>query len=305
MKRREMLVATGLTALGLSHFPLGRAAAADKPKRKLLMFTKSAGFEHSVAKREGDKLSHNELIMTDLSRDHGFEVVCTKDGTVFDSDLDQYDAFLFYTTGVLTEPGTDKSPPMSAKGKERLLAAVASGKGFLASHCGSDTFHSPGHIAGKSREEQAERDPYIAMLGGEFISHGPQQKAGQRIVDPKFPGFGDIDPKSIVDGEFVVEDEWYSLKNFPDDLHVILAMDTQGMNGKDYQRPPYPSTWARRHGKGRVFYTSMGHREDVWTNPNFQRMLLGGLAWAFGDVAYDVPSNIKEATPGAHVMPPA
>lgn len=305
MKRREMLLATGLTALGLSQFPFGRAAAADKVKRKLLMFTKSAGFEHSVAKRDGDKLSHNERIMTDLSRDHGFEVVCTKDGTVFDSDLDQFDAFLFYTTGVLTEAGTDKSPPMSAKGKERLLAAVASGKGFLASHCGSDTFHSPGHIAGKSREEQAERDSYIAMLGGEFISHGPQQKAGQRIVDPKFPGFGDIDSKSIVDGEFVVEDEWYSLKNFPDDLHVILAMDTQGMNGKDYQRPPYPSTWARRHGKGRVFYTSMGHREDVWTNANFQRMLLGGLAWAFGDVAYDVPSNIKEATPGAHVMPPA
>ena len=305
MKRREMLLATGLTALGLSQLPLGRAAAADKPKRKLLMFTKSAGFEHSVAKREGDKLSHNERIMTDLSRDHGFEIVCTKDGAVFDSDLDQYDAFLFYTTGVLTEQGTDKSPPMSAKGKERLLAAVAGGKGFLASHCGADTFHSPGHIAGKSREEQDERDSYIAMLGGEFISHGPQQKARQRIVDPKFPGFGQIDPKSIVDGEFAVEDEWYSLKNFPDDLHVILAMDTQGMDGKDYQRPPYPATWARRHGKGRVFYTSMGHREDVWTNPNFQRMLLGGLAWAFGDVEYDVPANIKQATPGAHVMPPA
>ncbi|HUY93398.1 MAG TPA: ThuA domain-containing protein [Pirellulales bacterium] len=305
MKRREMLLATGLTALGLSQFTWGRAAAADKPKRKLLMFTKSAGFEHSVAKRDGDKLSHNERIMTDLSRDHGFEVVCTKDGTVFDSDLDQYDAFLFYTTGVLTEPGTDKTPPMSAKGKERLLAAVASGKGFLASHCGSDTFHSPGHRAGKSREEQDEKDSYIAMLGGEFISHGPQQKARQRIIDAKFPGFGDIDPKSIVDGEFMVEDEWYSLKNFPDDLHVILAMDTQGMKGKDYERPPYPSTWARRHEKGRVFYTSMGHREDVWTNPNFQRMLLGGLAWAFGDVQYDVPANIKEATPGAHVMPPA
>ena len=305
MKRREMLLATGLTALGLSQLPFGRAAAADKPKRKLLMFTKSGEFEHSVAKRDGDKLSHNERIMTDLSRDHGFEVVCTKDGAAFDSDLDQYDAFLFYTTGVLTAPAQDKSPPMSDKGKQRLLAAVAGGKGFLASHCGADTFHSPGHRAGKRREEQAEIDPYIAMLGGEFISHGPQQKARQRIFDAKFPGFGDIDPKSIVDGEFVVNDEWYSLKNFPDDLHVILAMDTQGMDGKDYQRPPFPSTWARRHGKGRVFYTSMGHREDVWTNPSFQRMLLGGLAWAFGDAAYDVPANIKEATPGAHVMPPA
>ncbi len=303
MKRREMLLTTGLAALGLRLFPGGWAAAAeDKPKRKLLMFTKSAGFEHSVAKRQGENaLSHNEKVMTELGREYNFDVVCTKDGTVFDSDLNQYDAFFFYTTGNLTQAGTDKTPPMSEKGKERLLAAVAGGKGFLASHCGSDTFHS----AGPSREEQETKDPYIAMLGGEFISHGPQQKARQKIADKNFPGFGAIDPASIVDGEFLVEDEWYSLKNFPDDLHVILVMDTQGMNGKDYQRPPYPSTWARRHDKGRVFYTSMGHREDVWTNKEFQKMVLGGLAWAFGDVEYDIKPNIKEVAPGAHVMPPA
>ena len=301
MKRREMLLSTGLTALGLSQLPWPRAAAAAKPKRKLLMFTKSAGFEHSVAKRAGDQLSHNERIVTELARDHGFDVLCTKDGTVFDSDLDQFDAFLFYTTGDLTQAGTDKTPPMSPKGKQRLIEAVASGKGFLASHCGADTYHS----AGPSREEQQEKDPYIAMLGGEFISHGPQQKARQRIADAKFPGFGEIRPASIVEGDFLVEDEWYSLKNFADNLHVILVMDTQGMNGKDYQRPPYPSTWARRHDKGRVFYTSMGHREDVWTNPDFQQMLLGGLAWAFGNVECDVPANVKEVAPGAHVMPPA
>ena len=68
MKRREMLLSTGLTALGLSQLPWPRAAAAAKPKRKLLMFTKSAGFEHSVAKRDGDKLSHNERIVTELAR---------------------------------------------------------------------------------------------------------------------------------------------------------------------------------------------------------------------------------------------
>lgn len=301
MKRREMLLTTGLAALGLSHFPWGWTSAADKPKRKLLMFTKSASFEHSVAKRQGDELSHNERIVTQLGREHGFDVVCTKDGTVFDSDLDQYDAFFFYTTGNLTQAGTDKQPPMTPKGKERLLAAVAGGKGFLASHCGSDTFHS----AGGPREEQEAKDSYIVMLGGEFISHGPQQKARQKIADKKFPGFGDITADAIVDGEFLIQDEWYSLKNFSDDLHVILVMDTQGMNGKDYQRPPYPSTWARRHEKGRVFYTSMGHREDVWTNQNFQQMLLGGLAWAFGNVSYELTPNIKEVAPGAHVMPPA
>ncbi|HEV3005171.1 MAG TPA: ThuA domain-containing protein [Pirellulales bacterium] len=294
MQRREMLLTTGLAAVGLSQFPWGWAAAADQPKRKLLMFTRSQGFEHSTAKREGDKLSFNEELVIKLGRDHDFEVLATKDGAVFDGDLSGYDAFLFYTTGDLTQSGGDDAPPMSAKGKERLLEAVSAGKGFLASHCGADTFHS----AGPSREEQAQRDPYIAMLGGEFISHGPQQKSRQKVFDRKFPGF------ERLGADFTIEDEWYSLKNFADDLHVILVQDTQGMDGNDYLRPAYPSTWARLHGTGRVFYTSMGHREDVWTNPAFQKLFLGGLAWAFRNVNHDVPPNIQEVSPGAHVMPP-
>lgn len=294
MKRREVLAAGG-AAWALSWLGAHELLGKSKVRRKLLFFTKSAGFEHPACRREGDALSHVERVITELAAQHGFDVECTKDGRVFDSDLDAYDAYFFYTTGDLTQPGTDRQPPMSARGKERLLAAVAGGKGFLGAHCASDTFHSPG----PAREEQSERDPYIAMLGGEFISHGPQQVARQVVASADFPGLRGL-------GEaFEINDEWYSLKNFPDDLHVILVQDTQGMNGKDYQRPPYPATWARRHEQGRVFYTSMGHREDVWTNPTFQQILLGALAWAFGDVEFDPKPNIKEVTPGAHVMPPA
>lgn len=293
MNRREVLAA-GAATLGLGWWSVCNLLAAGKARRKLLFFTKSAGFEHSACHREGEALSHVERVMTELAAQHGFEVLCTKDGRIFDSDLDAFDAFFFYTTGDLTQAGTDRQPAMSMKGKERLLAAVAEGKGFLGSHCAADTFHS----AGPAREEQAKRDPYIAMLGGEFISHGPQQTARQVVASPHFPGANGL-------GEALeIKDEWYSLKNFSDDLHVILVQDTQGMNGKDYQRPPYPATWARRHEKGRVFYTSMGHREDVWTNSVFQQLLLGALSWAFGDAEFDPQPNIKEVTPGAHVMPP-
>ncbi len=71
------------------------------------------------------------------------------------------------------------------------------------------------------------------------------------------------------------------------------------MTGECYQRPEFPSTWARREGKGRVFYTSLGHREDVWTNPVFQEIALGGFAWVMGNVDYDVRPNIAEVTPHA------
>lgn len=76
---------------------------------------------------------------------HGFDVIATKDGRVFDSDLAQYDAFFFLTTGNLTDSGTDKTPPMSVQGKEALLAAIRDGKGFLGVHSASDTFHSKGN----------------------------------------------------------------------------------------------------------------------------------------------------------------
>ena len=131
MKRREMLLSSA-AALALSQFPVGWATAADKPKRKILFFTKSGGFEHSCIRRKGDKPSHADQVLTDLGKQHNFEVVASKDGRLFDSDMSEFDAFFFQTQGDLLTVGNDKQPAMSTAGKKRLLDAVASGKGFLA-----------------------------------------------------------------------------------------------------------------------------------------------------------------------------
>jgi type 1 glutamine amidotransferase len=103
---------------------------------------------------------------------------------------------------------------------------------------------------------------------------------------------------------FVLYEEWYSLKNFAPDLHVILVLETAGMHGQDYQRPPYPAVWAHKYGDGRVFYTCMGHRADVWAQPLFQAILLGGMAWVLGEADADVSPNLLEVTPAAHTLPP-
>jgi type 1 glutamine amidotransferase len=75
------------------------------------------------------------------------------------------------------------------------------------------------------------------------------------------------------------------------------------MRGGMYQRPNYPATWARKHHKGRVFFTSMGHREDVWENRIFQDLLMGGLAWALGNVDAEIPPNLEKETPEANQLP--
>lgn len=73
------------------------------------------------------------------------------------------------------------------------------------------------------------------------------------------------------------------------------------MTGPMYQRGPFPETWARMDGQGRVFYTSMGHREDVWQKPQFQALVLGALNWASRRIDTDVTPNIATATPEANV----
>jgi uncharacterized protein len=263
------------------------ARSAGKPR--ILYFTRSAGFEHSVVKRSGAALSHSEKIMMEMGGKDGFEVECTKDGRVFDGNLDQYAAFAFYTTGDLTQPANDGSPPMTAQGKRRLLDAVAQGKGFVGFHAATDTFHSPGN--------QAEVDPYIAMIGGEFVTHGAQQEASLHAVSGFFYKNIGVPAEGLS-----FTDEWYTGKNFARDLHVILAQETRFMKGDAYRRPDFPQTWARLHGKGRVFYTSLGHREDVWTNPFFQAIAQAGIGWALGRFDFDIKPNIDVVTPGANTL---
>ena len=279
--------------------PLG---AQDAKKKRLLFFTKSSGFEHSVIKRAGDAPSHAGKVLLELAAKNGWEVVETKDGGIFTPEkIAGFDAFFFYTTGVLTTPGTDKQPPMSSEGKAAFLDAIHRGKGFVGSHSAADTFHPTEPREDRFQAFGERNDPYLKMIGGEFIRHGKQQKAKMTVADPKYPG--------MPSAPFEMLEEWYSFKDYQKDLHVLLVHETDGMlkTGGDsvYNRPPYPATWTRMHGQGRVFYTSLGHREDVWTHPTFQALLEGGLKWALREIDADVTPNLDQAGLGYAVIPPA
>src|SRR6266404_6181466 len=155
MNRRDLLRTAGATALALSAWPLQLHGDNPKKKRKLLVYTRSAGFEHSVVKLGADGTCLVDRIFTKLGAQHGFDVHCTKDGRIFLAEsLKQFDAIFFETTEDLTKEGGDKQPPMPKEGKQALLDFVASGKGFVGSHCASDTFHSPGHHNGDFRHQE-------------------------------------------------------------------------------------------------------------------------------------------------------
>ena len=166
--RRQLLKNAGLLAAGglLMPWSARHALAADQPKKRILFFTKSAGFQHSAITRPADnptKLAFAEQYLTDLGAKNGFEIVCTKDGTQFTPEnIATFDAFAFYTTGDLTKDsdkygsvpkkGPDgkpvkddkgktvmekggllwKEPGMGDAGKAAFLEAIKNGKGFMA-----------------------------------------------------------------------------------------------------------------------------------------------------------------------------
>ena len=305
LTRRDALktVAVAAAAMAAAGFPLGFTKAADTAgaggaKKKVLFYTRSQGFQHDVIKRpdnnKDDVLSFAEKELSKLAEKHGLDIVCTKDGSIFTPEkLAQFDVIAFYTTGNLEkEGGGDKTPPMPKGGRDALVKFIESGKGFVGFHCATDTF---GKHAGSGDGDKT--DNYIKMVGGEFDGHGAQQNSKIRAVG----GFGPL--KDVKDYE--MNEEWYLFKNIAPDMHVILVQESASMREQSYKnRKPYPMTWARTQGKGRVFYTSMGHREDVWTSDVFHQVVLGGLSWALGNVQVDVKPNLREACPDVEKVRP-
>ena len=302
--RREFIRTTATAGAGLLV-----ARGAFGANKKVLLFTKSSGFEHQVVKEVNGQPSIAETALRGIAAKNGFELTATKDGRIFDSKEWQshgFDAAVFFTTGVLTEAGTDKNPPMSAAGKQALLDAIAGGVGFVGIHAASDTFHTqpdPPDLSNRYIAHGASSDPYLRMVGGEFIIHGqskdPRVQTTDLIIDdPSFPGLEGV--KSPVS----FSDEWYSLKDFATDMHVIITLDTSKMNGLAYKRAPYPMTWARMQSQGRVFFTAIGDLPENWQKPFFLNLLGGGIRWATRQVDATIPPNLQSAAPGYAEIPP-
>ena len=148
------------------------AAEAAAPK-KILLFSKSSGFEHDAIKTYGEpKFGYAFPVLKELGAKLNIEFTFSKDGSLFTPEyLAQFDAFFFYTTGDLTkvksDPRGDSNPPMTPAGKAALLKAVADGKGFLGTHSATDSFHSFGrnaHVPERFLDDGDHADDYVKML---------------------------------------------------------------------------------------------------------------------------------------------
>jgi type 1 glutamine amidotransferase len=227
--------------------------AKEQKKGRLLYMTLSAGYKHAVIPFS------TEVVKQIGDKSGAFETTVTEDVGQFTAEnLKHYDALMFYTTGEL---------PMTDEEKSAFIHFIRSGHGFIGVHSATDTFY--------------KWKPYLDLIGGYFNDHPWHELVTVDVVDPS---------NKIVSGlgkSFQVNDEIYQISDFKDDTsHVLLQLDPASVNLKKpnvhFRYYGWPIAWTRMDGKGRVFYTGLGHEHDVWNAPWFQEMLLNGINWAMG-----------------------
>lgn len=299
MKRRDFLKNTAaLAALTAASFGAVRLTA-DEKKRKVLYFDRSNSYVHppTEVRDDGTTACGNALI--ELGKELNFEVVCTKDSAVFDSDLTQFDAIFFYTCGNLDEDGGSSPKGMSEKGVANFYNAIRGGVGFIGVHSATDTWKTPGEAWENQPIDQ--RTEYTKLVGGQFLIHGGQQETVLRVVEPaQLPFMKSVAP------QFKYFDEWYCQKNLNPEMHVLVVQDTEPMN-KDganecYKRPPYPAVWARMEGKGRTAYSSLGHNNESWWDETNKGIISDLFRFVLGDIDIDLTPNLDQVAPGANIL---
>ena len=263
MKMRSRFIGAALLLAAL----LVDATVSAAPK-KLLVVTATRGFRHSsipLAEKVLAGLGEQSGVFTvDYPRGgedgKGSEDIEAKMSA---EALKNYDGVIFAnTTGDLPIPD-----------KEAFIKWIESGKAFIGMHSASDTFH--GYPA------------FIEMIGGEFQTHGPQVGVVCINQDPEHPATRHLGP------EYPIYDEIYVLKNFHrEKVHGLLTLDK---HPNKLTPGDYPIAWSKRIGRGKLFYTSLGHREDVWLSSDYQKHIMGGIKWALGLEVGDVKPQEYEA----------
>ena len=252
--------------------------SAQPKKKKLLAIGAVKGFQH-------DSVSHALATIEWMGRESGIYDTYIKTDTQLITkqklggnakNLDYFDAILFYTTGELD---------MDEQQKKDLLSFIGEdGKGFIGVHSATDTFY--------------KWPEYGELIGGWFKEH-PWGVFDAPVVveDSNFPGMQGV-PK-----EFVFKDEIYQIMKFSrEKTHVIARLDANKLDLANPKVMPehradkdFPIIWAKMQGKGRVYYNTLGHREESWDRKDVQKMYLEAIKWAMGLTQADISPHAMPA----------
>ena len=239
---------------------LTTSTAQPAPKRKkILAIGETQGFHH-------DATSTGLAMVYDIGKQTGLwdtyiqtsaEFITKKKMTGNKRNLDFFDAVVFYTTGELK---------MDEEQKAALMSFIKEdGKGFIGMHSALDTFY--------------QWPEYGEMIGGYFDSH-PWNTFDAPIVmeDRQHPATAHF-PQA-----FTIYDEIYQAKSFSRaNVRVLARLDETKLDlkAKNVKRTDgdFAVAWVRDYGKGRVFYSTLGHHDQALNRPDVRQMYTEAIKW--------------------------
>ena len=217
------------------------------PTTRILVVTHTEGFRH-------DSIPAAETAIRDLGLADGLyttDYCRTADDVrrlLVPQALNSYQAVVFANT-----TGNLPIPDLAA-----FLAWISAGGGFLGIHSASDTYH--------------DQPTYLAMLGGEFVTHGAIVDAEVRVDDASHPSVAHLAPA------FRISDEFYRFAVTDPAMRRLLSLGRDPLDGAPASAT-MPLAWFKNFSSGRVFYTALGHRSELWQDPRYRRHILEGLRW--------------------------
>jgi uncharacterized protein len=231
--------------------------------KHVLVIGETKGFEH-------DSVTDAMAAIYNMGRETGLwetvlrtdtELITKKELSKNAKNLDYFDAIVFAsTTGEL---GLD-----DGQKKDMMSFIKEDGKGFVGIHAALDTNY--------------KWPEYGEMIGGWFDEH-PWSRFNAPIMneDPDFPAVRHFPHAFVKYDEIYQPKEWSREK-----LHVLLSLDPTKLN---YDNPrvhrqdhDFAVAWDKIYGKGRVFYSTLGHTQESWSDPDIRKMYFEAIKWVLG-----------------------
>jgi len=258
-----------------------RTTIPTSTKKKVLVFSKATGFDHWT-------IPHNAEMLKILGKKTGaFEVHVKYDIEQFEKgNLERYDAVVFNNCNpsgpdrdlfadLLRQNTNFKTEEIAEHAKlyqENFMNYISEGGGLMILH-GAITV-------------QNNSDEFSKMTGASFDYHPKQQKIHVQEVDKNHPLVKAFKGKGLTH-----VDEPYFFKNayFDYNFRPLLYMEVDKLEGlkKEVAEDVVYISWIKRHGKGRVFYTSPSHNAQSMDNPELLQFFLDGLQYVVGDLECD------------------
>ena len=232
-------------------------------QKAILLFSKTTGFRHSGS------IEASKKVFTELAKKNNWFLYETEEGGVFNPEqLAKFNSVIFNnSTGAVINEEQQKA----------LQQYVENGGSLMGIHgAGDNSHHWPWYVQN--------------LTGAEFSHHSlkiPYEKTNV-LVDSQADS-------SIVNGitkEWPRADEWYVFFDNPrkKGFNIICTIDGESIDptanipfiapnktfgmGKDH-----PVAWCKQIGKGKTFYTSMGHEDIGWKDSNFVKLIENAVLW--------------------------